>query len=218
MQAFAYFRVSTTKQGRSGLGLESQQTAIRDFCEREGVELLGEFTEVESGKNSDRPVLADALAQAKKVGATIIVSKLDRLSRDVHYISGLMSHRVPFLVTELGKDCDPFLLHIYAALSEKERQMISQRTKAALAQAKNRGVVLGNQTNLADAQAQGQASNSAGADEFAAKLFPIIKAYRDAGKTLREIATALDASGIKTARGGKWAAAQVGAIIKRIDK
>jgi DNA invertase Pin-like site-specific DNA recombinase len=215
MQAFAYYRVSTATQGKSGLGLESQQSAVRDFCDRECVELLGEFTEVESGKYADRPVLTDALAQAKKAGATIIVSKLDRLSRDVHYISGLMSHRVPFLVTELGKDCDPFLLHIYAALSEKERQMISQRTKTALAAAKVRGVTLGNQTNLDQAQALGQQANRLQADEFAAKVWPTIKIYRDQGKSLREIATALEVSGVKTARNGKWAAAQVGQIIKR---
>jgi len=127
MKAISYVRVSTSQQGRSGLGLEAQQSAVSDFCKREGIDLNGEYIEIETGKGSDaldrRPNLAAALKEAKKQGAHIIVSKLDRLSRDVHFISGLMSERVPFLVAELGPDVDPFVLHLYAALSEKERQM-----------------------------------------------------------------------------------------------
>jgi len=127
MKAISYVRVSTSQQGRSGLGLEAQQSAVSDFCKREGIDLNGEYIEIETGKGSDaldrRPNLAAALKEAKKQGAHIIVSKLDRLSRDVHFISGLMSERVPFLVAELGPDVDPFVLHLYAALSGKERQM-----------------------------------------------------------------------------------------------
>src|SRR6266498_585103 len=141
--AVAYIRVSTKQQGRSGLGLEAQEAALARFAEAEGFRFLRTFTETESGADDDRPELAAAIASARKAKAPIIVAKLDRLSRDVHYISGLMKHRVPFIVTELGADTDPFLLHIYAALAEKERRMISRRTKDALSAAKARGVRLG---------------------------------------------------------------------------
>ena len=136
--AIGYIRVSTAKQGRSGLGLEAQQEALRRFAEAEGYTFADTFTEVESGKHDadHRPELAKALDRAAKERAPIIVAKLDRLSRDVHYISGLMKHRVPFIVTELGSDTDPFLLHLYAALAEKERKLISERTKAAMKAAK----------------------------------------------------------------------------------
>jgi DNA invertase Pin-like site-specific DNA recombinase len=138
--AICYIRVSTAKQGRSGLGLEAQQSALRRFAEAEGFQFAEIFVETESGKHGDDhpPELAKALERARKAKAPIIVAKLDRLSRDVHYISGLMKHRVPFIVTELGVDTDPFMLHIYAALAEKERRMISERTKAALRAAKAR--------------------------------------------------------------------------------
>ena len=136
-----YYRVSTRKQGRSGLGLDAQREAVARFAETEGLEIVAEFTEVETGKGSDalerRPQLAAALAQARKHGkCPVVVAKLDRLSRDVHFVSGLMAHRVPFVVAELGADADPFMLHIWAALAEKERRLISERTKAALAAAK----------------------------------------------------------------------------------
>ena len=141
--AIGYIRVSTAKQGRSGLGLEAQQEALQRFAEANGFAFLETLTEVESGGDDNRPELTRALARAKKERAHIIVAKLDRLSRDVHYISGLMKHRVPFIVAELGADTDPFMLHIYAALAEKERLMISQRTKAAMKAAKARGVSIG---------------------------------------------------------------------------
>ena len=134
--AVAYTRVSTKKQGKSGLGLEAQQEALAQFAEAEGYKLIETFSEVETGKGADaldrRPKLKAAIAKAKEHEAPIIVSKLDRLSRDVHFISGLMVHEVPFIVTELGADCDPFMLHLYAALAEKQRRLISQRTRDAL--------------------------------------------------------------------------------------
>src|SRR5262245_55446997 len=135
--AIAYTRVSTASQGRSGLGLEAQQAALARFAEAEGYDLIQTFEEVETGKGSDaldrRPQLNAALTLARKHDAPIIVAKLGRLSRNVHFISGLMSQRVPFIVAELGADADPFMLHLYAALAEKERRLISERTKAALA-------------------------------------------------------------------------------------
>src|SRR6476659_8940946 len=144
----AYYRVSTDGQGRSGLGLEAQRDAVTKFAAIESMEIAGEFVEVETGKGADalekRPQLSAALRKAKQLGAQIVVSKLDRLSRDVHFFSGLMSRRVPFIVTQLGRNVDPFMLHIYAALAEKERAMISERTKVALRAAKRRGVQLGN--------------------------------------------------------------------------
>ena len=115
-----YIRVSTSQQGRSGLGVEAQRQSLRQFAKAEGLELVREFVEVETGKGSDaldrRPQLKAALAAAKRLKCLVAVAKLDRLSRDVHFISGLMAHRVPFVVAELGADVDPFVLHLFAAL------------------------------------------------------------------------------------------------------
>src|ERR1700730_18573490 len=135
-----YVRVSTARQGRSGLGIEAQREALARFAAWEGFELGRVFVEVETGKGSDaldrRPQLAAALTEARRQRCGVVVAKLDRLRRDVHFISGLMSKRVPFIVAELGTDMDPFMLHIYAALAEKERRLISERTRTALAAAK----------------------------------------------------------------------------------
>jgi DNA invertase Pin-like site-specific DNA recombinase len=145
--AIGYVRVSTTSQGRSGLGLEAQRAAITQFAKSEGLELSEVFEEVETGSGSDalerRPKLAAALQAARKAKAPVLVAKLDRLSRDVHFISGLMAHRVEFVVCDLGRQSDPFVLHLYAALAEKERGMIAARTKAGLKAAKRRGTKLG---------------------------------------------------------------------------
>jgi DNA invertase Pin-like site-specific DNA recombinase len=146
--AIAYLRVSTAEQGRSGLGLEAQRTAILAFAAREGLAVSHWFTEVQSGKRvsdtlDERPQLQAALRYSKAAGSPILVSRLDRLSRDVHFISGLMVQRVEFIACELGRVADPFMLHLFAALAEKERAMISRRTKDALAALKARGVKLG---------------------------------------------------------------------------
>ena len=155
----AYHRVSTATQGRSGLGLEAQRAAVEAFAKAEGFEIVESFTEIETGKGSDaldrRPELKAALKAAKKLKCQVVVAKLDRLSRDVAFIAGLMSQLVPFIVTALGRNVDPFTLHIYAALAEQERRMISQRTSAGLQAAKVRGVKLGNQ-KLADANRAGR--------------------------------------------------------------
>jgi len=205
----AYLRVSTGRQGKSGLGIEAQREAIARFVEAEGLELIGEHVEVETGKGSDaldrRPVLRDALALARKAKAAVVVAKLDRLSRDVAFIANLMAQRVPFIVTELGTDADPFMLHIYAALAQKERAMIAERTRAALAQKKAQGARLGNRTNLAEAQAMGAAATKVVADAFAANVLPVVRDLQAAGLTAtRAIAEALNARGIRTARGGQW--------------
>ena len=157
--AVAYYRVSTARQGRSGLGIEAQRAAVARFAEAEGYTLIAEFTEVETGKGADaldrRPQLAAALAAGKTGKCPVIVAKLDRLSRDVAFIAGLMAQRVPFIVAELGADADPFMLHLYAALAEKERRLISERTRSALAQRKAQGATLGNRSNAAEAAALG---------------------------------------------------------------
>src|ERR1700726_1638358 len=152
-QAIAYYRVSRPSQGRSGLGIEAQRESVRRFAEVEGIEVIGEHSEVETGKGADaldrRPGLARALAEARKAKCLVVVAKLDRLSRDVYFISGLMAHHVPFVVAELGADVDPFILHLYASLAEKERELISQRTREALARRKAQGAQLGNPRNAA---------------------------------------------------------------------
>jgi DNA invertase Pin-like site-specific DNA recombinase len=216
----AYYRVSTREQGKSGLGLDAQRAAVARFAEAEGFGVVAEFTEVETGKGADaldrRPQLAAALVEARRQGkAPVVVAKLDRLSRDVHFISGLMAHRTPFLVAELGPEVEPFLLHLYAALAEKERALISQRTKAALAAAKARGQSLGN-PRLPEARAIAHAASRAGADAHADTVMPVIREAQAAGaKSLREIAAALNARGIATARAGKWEATTVRNVLRR---
>lgn len=219
--AIAYIRVSTQKQGKSGLGIEAQREAIRRFCDTEGITLLAERVEVETGKGSDaldrRPQLAAAMADAKRAKATVVVAKLDRLSRDVAFISDLVARRVvPFTTVELGLDADPFMLHIYAALAEKERAMISARTKAALAAKKASGAVLGNRTNLAAASVKGAQAGSDAADAFALNILPIVNQIRTSGAvTMRAVAAALNARGVRTARGGAWHPMTVANILAR---
>jgi DNA invertase Pin-like site-specific DNA recombinase len=215
----AYIRVSTSQQGRSGLGIEAQRQALRQFAQAEGFEVAREFVEVETGKGADamdrRPQLKAALAAARKQRCHVAVAKLDRLSRDVHFISGLMAHKVPFLVAELGPDVDPFVLHLFAALAEKERALISTRTRQALAAAKVRGVALGN-PKLHVARRSAVEAVTAEADRFAANVLPIIREAQKAGATtLRQIAEALNARGVATARGGQWHAKSVSNILER---
>jgi DNA invertase Pin-like site-specific DNA recombinase len=225
MKAVAYTRVSTQKQGRSGLGLEAQQVAIRAFAEREGVEIAQWFCEVETGKGSDalsrRPQLAAALNAGRAMRAPVLVSKLDRLSRDVHFISGLMAERVEFIVTELGKQADPFVLHLFAALAEKERHLISERTKAGLAAARKRGVKLGNpqlQAGKPSYAAKAREVQSDKADAHARLVYTLIRDTGQAGKrTLKEIAGLLNSMGVPTARGGKWSPMTVLRIQRRIE-
>jgi DNA invertase Pin-like site-specific DNA recombinase len=220
--AVAYYRVSTTRQGRSGLGIKAQKAAVQRFAAAEGYDLIGEHVEVETGKGADaldrRPELAAALARARKLKCPVLVAKLDRLSRDVHFISGLMAHRVPFIVAELGAGADPFMLHLYAALAEKERALISARTKAALAAKKAAGAKLGN-PRAAETIGKAHAANRAAANQFATNILPIIREIQVAGRTtLREIAASLNARGVRTARGGRWGASSVRNLLIRLSK
>jgi DNA invertase Pin-like site-specific DNA recombinase len=208
-----YLRVSSAQQGRSGLGIEAQREALSRFAAAEGFAIAAEYVEIETGKGSDalerRPQLAAALAKARSLRCAVVVAKLDRLSRDVAFISGLMAQRVPFIVADLGADADPFMLHLFAALAEKERAMISHRTKAALAAAKARGQKLGN-PNLATAREAATTALRAGADNHAATVLPVIAQIQKSGATtLRAIAEALNARGIQTPRGRRWEAMSV---------
>ncbi len=221
MKAIIYTRVSTAEQGKSGLGLDSQLAIVNEFCNAENYEVLAHYSETETGSGKDaldkRPILAKALQHAKKEGAVLMVSKLDRLGRNVSFISALMEQRVNFIVTQLGKDADPFLLHIYAALSEKERELISSRTKSALKVLKDSGKKLGNPSNLNEARLLSNATNRKNADDFANSVVSIIVGYRDEGKTLQYIADKLNQIGVKTARGGGWHASTVSNVLKRLE-
>jgi len=206
----SYVRVSTAQQGKSGLGLDAQRDAIRRFCDANSLHVEQEFCEVETGKGSDalnrRPQLAAALKAAKKARCSVLVSKLDRLSRDVHFISGLMVHRVPFIVAELGPNVDPFTLHIYAALAQQERRMIADRTRAGLAAAKARGVVLGN--------AALAAANRDAAAERAEALRSVFAELAD--MTTRAAAAELDRRGVATPTGAPWSAMAVSRVRERL--
>jgi len=214
-QAIAYIRVSTAKQGRSGLGLEAQRETIARFAETEGFEIVGWNIEVETGKGADaldrRPELKAALDAARKIKAPIIVAKLDRLSRDVAFVAGMMAQKVPFIVAELGADADPFMLHLYAALAEKERALISQRTRDALAAAKKRGVVLGKHGREVLSL-----ENKKAAQRRAEGLSSVIKPKLAEGKSLRTITRELNDEGVSTARGGPWQLTVVKRLVDRI--
>lgn len=212
-----YRRVSTKEQGRSGLGLDAQDRDIELFLERftaEPYSVVASFTDVLSGTDNDRPELAAALDMCRKTGATLLVSKLDRLSRKVSTIATLMEdRRVNFRVAQMP-NADKFQLHIYAALAEQEREFISTRTKAALAEAKARGTRLG---GLRDKTMQRNAAIQANAEARAQKVAGIIMPLRDAGKPLREIAEHLNRAGVQTARGGRWQASQVKRVLDRLS-
>lgn len=216
----AYYRVSTDKQGRSGLGLEAQQEAVRTYLNGGSWTLVDEVTEVESGKRNDRPALAHALALCRLHGATLIIAKLDRLARNVAFISNLMESGVEFTAVDFPQ-ANRLTVHILAAVAEHEAVMISQRTKAALTAAKARGVKLGGDRGGIAAQAARGAEASARVREIkaerrAADLLPVIQAIQAEGAiSLRQIATALNERGILTARGGQWSAIQVQRVLER---
>ena len=221
--AVAYYRVSTKQQQRSGLGIEAQRATVARFAEAEGLTIIAEFVEAETGKGSDaldrRPQLAAALAAAKAAKCCVLVSKLDRLSRDVAFASGLMAQRVPFMVAELGRDADPFMLHLYAALAEKERRLISERTKAALAIRKASGSKLGNPINIREAGDIGRVTLAAAADEYARSLLPLLRSVRAEGAmTLAAITSALNDRRIPTQRGARWHASSVANLLARAQK
>jgi DNA invertase Pin-like site-specific DNA recombinase len=216
-QVIGYIRVSTREQGDSKLGLQAQQTALEEFAKSKGYEILSVVEEIASGADGleYRQMLRYALAQAKKNKCAVLVAKLDRLSRDVAFVSHLMTQRVPFIVAELGDDVDPFVLHIYAAFAESERRKISSRTKAALAALKAQGKQLGKPENLIAHAHKGRQAVARQADDFAAKLRPTIERMRRDSMTYQAIARELNAQGTPTARGGTWTAKTVCNLVAR---
>ena len=216
-------RVSLAPGQIQGLGIEAQRATVVRFAEAEGMALVAEFVEVETGKGAGaldrRPQFAAALEAARKATCPVVVAKLDRLSRDVAFISGLMAQRVPFIVAELGADADPFMLHLYAAFAEKERRLVSERTRAALAQRKAQGARLGNRSNPAHAAALGRQAQTDEAARFARNVLPVIEAIRRSGvATLVGIADARNARGLRSARGGKWHVSGVQSVLAKVGR
>jgi DNA invertase Pin-like site-specific DNA recombinase len=213
-----YLRVSTDRQGKSGLGLEAQRAAVTDHVMGKGA-IAAEYVEIESGKKNDRPQLTRAMAEAKRVSAVLLIAKLDRLARNVAFIANLLESGVEIAAADMP-EANRFLLHVMAAVAEHEAQAISDRTRAALAAAKARGVALGwSMPARADEQRQasrkGAARNAQKADHHAANVLPIIRLIAAGGASLRRIADELNARGIKTARGGLWYAATVRNLMVR---
>jgi DNA invertase Pin-like site-specific DNA recombinase len=209
----SYLRVSTTRQGDSGLGLEAQRQAVARHVA--GGRLLAEYLEVESGRKNDRPQLLAALAHAQATGATLTIAKLDRLARNVHFISGLMEAGIDFIAADLPS-ANRLTINVLAAVAEHEREMISARTKAALAAARTRGVRLGNPNGAQALRTAGKGNAAslavieASAATWRARVLPIIAAIRAAGVTSpKDIARELEQRSIKTLRGGRWRAATV---------
>jgi DNA invertase Pin-like site-specific DNA recombinase len=216
----AYYRVSTARQGRSGLGLEAQRQAVQEHLNGGNWRLVAEFTEVESGNRSDRPKLAEALKACRLRGAKLIIAKLDRLARNVAFISNLMESQVEFEAADFPQ-ANRLTIHIMAAIAEHEAKMISDRTRAALAAVKARGKRLGGfrgRAGTAADCAKARQARSAAANARAADLAVVIEDIRTAGATsLRAIAKELNGRGISAPRGGEWSGAQVRAVMARVS-
>ena len=219
----AYERVSTARQGASGLGLEAQRKVIEDFAASRGAEVLARFTEVESGRKADRPELLKALHLAKVTGATLVIAKLDRLSRNAAFLLALRDSGVRFVAVDMPEAND-LTVGIMALVAQAEREAISRRTKEALAVAKARGVRLGNPNGAESLRRAGKggvalrAAVSANAAAFAADLAPVIADIRVAGHTsLRAIASELTSRGIRTRRGGKWNVGNLKMLLLRLS-
>jgi len=213
----SYLRVSTARQGASGLGLEAQREAVSRYLNGGHWTLVQEVMEVESGKRNDRPAIAEALRLCRLHKATLVIAKLDRLARNVHFISSLMESGADFIACDFP-EANRLTVHILAAVAEHEAAMISSRTKAALQAAKARGVILGGQRGsierMADMSARGTRASALVRQESAAKrrddLLPAIQDLRTKGATsLRALADGLNRAGLTTARGGNWTATQV---------
>lgn len=203
----AYYRVSTNRQGKSGLGLEAQQKAVKDYLGGNGWELIGEYTEVESGKRKQRPELTKALAECKKHKATLVIAKLDRLARNVHFITGLMESKVAFIAADMP-EADRAFLQIAAVFAEWEGRKISERTKAALARSKKKLGVTGK------VRAR---ENKAVAKAHARSLKPVLRKLAKEGITsVRKVAHALNERNIPTARGGRWHPTSAARLLARI--
>jgi DNA invertase Pin-like site-specific DNA recombinase len=212
----AYYRVSTDKQGKSGLGMEAQQHLIDFYGGMTGCTVINSFTEVESGKRNDRPELGKAIAAAKRLGARLVIAKLDRLGRNVHFISGLMETGVDFVAADSPND-DRFVLHMRAAFAEEEARKISERTKAALAALKARGVVLGKPENMTQgAREKGASVNRDAAITAYATLMPLIRQLRADGFSFGKIAERMNVEGRTTRQGAAWTSMAVKRVLDRV--
>jgi DNA invertase Pin-like site-specific DNA recombinase len=210
----AYYRVSTDRQGKSGLGLEAQRESVASYLNGGRWSLVDEFTEIESGKHNDRPELVKALAACKRQKAKLVIAKLDRLSRNLAFIATLMDSGVEFIAVD-NPHANKLTIHILAAVAQHEREMISARTSAALKAAKARGKRLGN-PKLSEARRHAAAARKERAERYSANVLPVIREIQASGiKSLRGVARALAARGIPTARGGAWSPVQVSAMLQR---
>jgi len=213
-QYVAYYRVSTQEQGKSGLGLDAQRMAVASYLRSSSELLVAEYTDVESGKKDDRPELARALVHTKRVKGTLVIAKLDRLSRKVSFVSSLMDAGVRFVAAD-NPSANELTTHILAAVAQAERKAIGERTKAALAAAKLRGRVLGN-PRLADVRPLAVKAACDQADSFAANVLPTIRHLQASGcLSLRSIAEALNARGVATARKSSWTPIGVSRVLSR---
>lgn len=216
----AYYRVSTSKQGASGLGLEAQEALVESYRAATSAKLVDALTEVESGANDDRPQLAEALRRCRKQKATLVIGTLDRLARDVHFISGLMKSDVPFVCAD-APNATPFELHIRAAMAEEERRKIADRTRRALAAYKARGGALGSHRATAKpltdaARGKGAATIRSRACRFYGDVAPLIRQQREAGESLQGVANKLNAAGKTTQAGMPWTATAVHRVLRRL--
>ncbi len=223
-KAVAYYRVSTAKQGASGLGLEAQRAAVEALCDARGWDVIAPpFTEVESGKRADRPELLKAIERCRVTGATLVVAKLDRLSRNAAFLLTLRDSGIAFIAADMP-DANNLTVGIMALVAEQEREAISARTKAALAAAKARGTRLGNPNGAAalrragKGSALGVAAFQRNADEHAARLRPVVERMRGEGHTsLERLARELNDEGMMTPRGGRWHASSVRNLLARLQ-
>ena len=216
LPAVAYYRVSTAKQGQSGLGLEAQQAAVLTYARSKDLELTLEFTEVETGtRKRRRPQLEAALEQTRRIGGVLLIAKLDRLARNVAVVATLMESGVRFVAVDMP-EADNLTIHVMAAVAEREAQLISARTKAALAARKARGLTLGKPENLTpEARRAGSAASRARAISDMRTVAAYASALRSQGLSLRAVAAQLEGHGFKTRRGGPWSAVQVKRVLDR---
>ena len=211
----AYYRVSTRKQGESGLGLEAQQACVANYANYGQHTIIAAYQEIETGKRTDRPEVAKAIAHAKRAKATLVIAKLDRLARNVHFLSGLMESRIEFVCCD-NPHANRLTLHILAAVAEDEARRISERTKAALAAYKARGGKLGTPANLTpEAARKGSEATQAKARAAYAGLLPKLQLWRAAGSSFRQISALLNGAGHVTRNGGPWNHAQVRRVLAR---
>jgi DNA invertase Pin-like site-specific DNA recombinase len=227
MKLIAYYRVSTEKQGASGLGLDAQREAVRHYATGTSASIDAQYTEVESGKLADRPQLAKAIAHARRSKATLCIAKLDRLARNVHFVSGLMASNVSFVACD-NPHANNLTIHILSAVAEDEAKRISERTRVALQAAKRRGQLLGSARpghwdgreqaridGLAKGRERSAAVRSVRAIEAVADLLPMMQERRQAGASLATIAAELNAAGHRTTRGNQWTAMGVKLVLDR---